>query len=502
MESSIDQPTLKTPPLANLNQAGMAFLYRYQWPIFKISLVMMDLFTTTLAFFLAYLFRLDVHLWFFAQDAYLSLGYYILVVSILVPLWLAIYAIMGLYNRHKLLGGVQEYSLVFNSAVIGLAMVVSAGFLIPSLVFSRGWLLSAWLLSFMITAFGRFWLRRGIYFLRHKGLYLTPAVIIGANEEGLSLARQLIQWTTSGLHVIGFIDKKIPVGGTVLGYLPVLGSVDQLGQVIHEHKVEEIILASSAFSSRDSIMDIFQKYGVSSKVNVRMSSGVYEIITTGLSVNEFAYVPLVCVNKVRLTGIEWLLKLLLDYALAIPGILITAPLFILIAIAVRIDSPGPVIYRRRVMGVNGRQFDAYKFRTMYQNGDDLLHHQYPELAVELAQNHKLKSDPRVTRVGNFLRKISLDELPQLINVLKGDMSLVGPRIISPGEVEKYSKWDINLLTVRPGITGLWQVSGRSDISYEDRVRLDMYYIRNWSIWIDLQLLLRTIPAVFSRRGAY
>jgi lipopolysaccharide/colanic/teichoic acid biosynthesis glycosyltransferase len=153
------------------------------------------------------------------------------------------------------------------------------------------------------------------------------------------------------------------------------------------------------------------------------------------------------------------------------------------------------------MGMNGDQFDAFKFRTMHENGDEILA-AHPESQAELAKNHKLKDDPRVTRVGKFLRKFSLDELPQVFNVLRAEMSLVGPRMISPAEIEMYDRWDMNLLTVRPGITGLWQVSGRSDITYEERVRLDMYYIRNWSIWQDLQLLFQTIPAVINGRGAY
>jgi lipopolysaccharide/colanic/teichoic acid biosynthesis glycosyltransferase len=153
------------------------------------------------------------------------------------------------------------------------------------------------------------------------------------------------------------------------------------------------------------------------------------------------------------------------------------------------------------MGLNGKQFDALKFRTMVLNGDKVLE-QYPELKAELAQTHKLKRDPRITRVGYLLRKFSVDELPQLINVLKREMSLVGPRMISPQEVAMYRQFDMNLLTVMPGITGLWQVSGRSDISYDERVRLDMYYIRNWTIWLDLQLLFQTIPAVLKSRGAY
>jgi len=138
---------------------------------------------------------------------------------------------------------------------------------------------------------------------------------------------------------------------------------------------------------------------------------------------------------------------------------------------------------------------------MYVNGDKILDAN-PELKQELERNHKLKNDPRITRIGAILRKFSLDELPQFLNVLGGQMSVVGPRMISPGEISEYSQLGMNLLTVKPGITGLWQISGRSDVSYSERVRLDMYYVRNWSIWLDVQILLRTIPAVLSRRGAY
>ena len=144
--------------------------------------------------------------------------------------------------------------------------------------------------------------------------------------------------------------------------------------------------------------------------------------------------------------------------------------------------------------MNGRQFDAFKFRTMYVDADRILEER-PDLQEELARNHKLKDDPRITRVGRILRRWSLDELPQFLNVLRREMSVIGPRMISPDEMPKYNQWGMNLLTVQPGITGLWQVSGRSNVSYVERVRLDMYYIRNWSIWLDLLLLVRTIPAV-------
>ena len=277
--------------------------------------------------------------------------------------------------------------------------------------------------------------------------------------------------------------------------------MEKLGEIIEQYRVGEVILASSAFSSRDYLLEIFRRYGVTNDVTIRMSSGLYEILTTSLTVNEFAYVPLVYVNKVRLTGIDNIVKFVLDYGLAIASLIILSPLLLLIAILVKVSSPGPVLHKRLVMGLNGKRFHALKFRTMVTNGDEILE-QHSELKEELATNHKLKNDPRITSIGAFLRKYSLDELPQLFNVLKRDMSLVGPRMISPEEAPRYKQFDMNLLTVLPGITGLWQVSGRSDISYEERVRLDMYYVRNWSIWLDLQLLFQTIPAVLRAKGAY
>jgi exopolysaccharide biosynthesis polyprenyl glycosylphosphotransferase len=470
-----------------------------QWRLFSLSLVISDIIAIGLAFRVAYFFRFELSLGFFYLDATPPFDFYQRLVLFLIPLWLIIFALTGLYNRQKLLGGTE--ALVFNATTAGMFAVISAGFLDPSFIFARGWLLLAWGFAFLFTSIGRFILRRVIYSLRIRGYFLSNAIIIGANNEGLSLAEQLMRWKTSGLQVLGFVDKKISSGRVVYRNLAVLGDVDQLDDLVEKYGIEELILASSAISSRDKMMEIFQRFGTAKDINVRLSSGLYEIITTGLTVKEFAYVPLVGVNKVRLTGVDQCLKMLLDYCLAIPGLIVITPLLILIGLFVKLDSPGPVIFRRRVMGVNGKEFDAYKFRTMHINGDEILADR-PDLQAELAENHKLKNDPRITLVGNFLRKSSFDELPQLINVLKREMSLVGPRIITLEEVEKYDQWDINLLTIPPGITGLWQVSGRSDVSYEERVRLDMYYIRNWSIWLDLQILFQTIPAVIRGKGAY
>ncbi len=195
------------------------------------------------------------------------------------------------------------------------------------------------------------------------------------------------------------------------------------------------------------------------------------------------------------------LKAGLDFGLTLLGVIVLSPVFIALALIVRLDSPGPVVYRRRVLGRGKTQFDAFKLRTMHINGDEILT-RHPDLKAQLERDHKLADDPRITRSGRWLRKLSLDELPQLFNVLRGEMSLIGPRMISPPELARYGEFADELLTVKPGISGLWQVSGRSNLAADDRVRLDMQYVRTRTIGMDVALLLKTLPAVLKSRGAY
>jgi exopolysaccharide biosynthesis polyprenyl glycosylphosphotransferase len=496
----IIEPLSEKPVEKQIDKDKLRISRRIFWRLFIVSLLLSDGIMTVLAFTSAYWIRFELSVPLFRIEVIPSLQFYRSLVLALIPVWLLIFASVGLYQRLNLLGGTQEYAHVFRATTIGFMLVIVAGFLEPSLIIARGWLLLAWILTFIFTAGSRVWLRRVVYFFRRRGYFLSPALIVGANGEGPLLAEQLLSWESSGLRLVGLVDDNLAPSHKILDNLEVLGGLNRLDEIIKEHGIEELILATSALT-REQMLTIFERYGVSDDINVKLSSGLFEIIATGLQIKEVAYIPLVSVNKVRLTGADTFLKTTLDLVLTIPGLILLSPFLLLIAIAIKLDSPGPVIHRRRVMGLNNIQFDAYKFRTMFVNGDKLLE-EYPDLQEELAQTHKLKIDPRITRVGSFLRRFSLDELPQLYNVLKRNMSLVGPRMISPEEITMYNQWGINLLTVRPGITGLWQVSGRSDISYEERVRLDMYYIRNWTIWLDLQLLLRTIPALITRKGAY
>lgn len=196
-----------------------------------------------------------------------------------------------------------------------------------------------------------------------------------------------------------------------------------------------------------------------------------------------------------------IIKRIIDILISVTALFVCMPLLMLSALAIILDSPGPVLYRRRVIGKGGVPFDALKLRTMVENEEDEVRRD-EKLAEEFSNNHKLRNDPRVTRIGKILRKYSIDELPQLVNVLLGQMSLVGPRMISFPELEKFGTWSYTVLETKPGITGLWQVSGRSDLPYEERIWLNVYYVQNRSLLLDLNILTKTIPVVLSGRGAY
>jgi len=428
-----------------------------------------------------------------ATPLYQTLAAGLTVLSILV------FAAFRLYDPVRLLGGVSEYSRIFNACSTSTMIVIVATFLQPAFVVSRMWVLSAWLFCFILVVLNRFICRRLVYPLRTRGYFLAPTIIIGTNEEAAMLAAELSDWRSSGVRIAGFVSTQ--PGASRHAGLPVLGTVKEIRQIVEDHEIEDLVVAITGVK-RQELLTLCEEVNPLPSVNLRLSSGLYELLTTGLTVRTIGNVPLVSLNKVRLEPAEAGIKTIVEYSLTVAGLLLIWPILLCIAILIKLDSRGPVLHRRRVLGVSGRTFDAFKFRTMHVNGAELLR-QRPDLEAELKANHKLKDDPRITRVGRVLRRYSLDELPQLFNVLFGQMGLVGPRMISPEEVAKYGRHQLDLLTVKPGITGLWQVSGRSNLSYDERVSLDMYYIRNYSVWLDLQILfVQTLPAVVFGRGAY
>jgi exopolysaccharide biosynthesis polyprenyl glycosylphosphotransferase len=473
---------------------------RTQRILLKLWLACTDAIALAIAFQFAFWIRFDLQMT-LAPEIVPPPEFYPNLIALLVPTWILVFLTFNLYNLQMTLGGSAEYAKVFNACTTcGMILIIMA-FFVPHFVVSRAWLVFSWLSGFFLVSLTRFWNRRLVYFLRSHGYFLTPSAIVGINGEAAALAFDLGDWRSSGLRVLGLVsshDNAKPAGDS---NLPLLGNVQDIKQIIAANGIEDLIVAITSLS-RDELLRLGENVNGIPNVNLRLSSGLYELLTTGVTVKKLGTVPLLSVNKMRLTPEEIYVKTLLDYILTLIIVVAALPVYLLLSALVKLDSPGPVFYRRRVLGVSGRQFDAIKFRTMYRNADELLRNK-PELRLQLQNDHKLKNDPRVTRIGRLLRKFSLDELPQLFNVILGQMSLVGPRMITAAEAEKYGFQKLNLLTVKPGLTGLWQVSGRSDLSYDARVRLDLYYIRNYSVWLDLQILfVQTLPAILRGRGAY
>jgi exopolysaccharide biosynthesis polyprenyl glycosylphosphotransferase len=471
-----------------------------QRQLFQIGLLVSDAFLLAVAFKSAFLVRFELQVA-LQPEVVPNPGFYPILVSLLIPVWIGVFALFGLYDLKHLLGGTAEYSRIFNASTAGAMAVVIVTFLAPGFVIARGWLVVSWILSILLVCSGRFALRRVVYALREHGYFLTPAVAVGTNSEALALVRQLNDWRSSGVRILGFVATNRNTLGIEESGAHLLGHLGEMTKIIERYEVEELIVAITAVS-RDKLLGLFEQVDEIPNVKIRLSSGLFELLTTGVTVSSLGCVPFLSLNKLRLSQGEMLVKRIVDIGLSLGLLIALSPVLVVLSILVKLDSPGPVFYRRRVLGVGNREFDAFKFRTMLTNGDEVLESD-SQLFSRLSQNHKLKQDPRVTGLGRWLRRYSLDELPQLVNVLLGQMSLVGPRMITRPETEKYGRLKMNLLTVKPGLTGLWQVSGRSDLSYDERVQLDMYYIRNYSVWWDFQILfVQTPPAVLANRGAY
>lgn len=472
---------------------------RTQQRIYTAMLLLGDTLAIGLAFALAYIVRFVFAISLFeGSDLPQRLPVYWL--FLLIPPCLVMLALFQLYDAQYLLGGMQEYARIPNATAVLVTLTIVLSFFLTFLRPSRGFIALSWLFVTAFLLIERFGVRHVVYRLRRRGFLTRRTLIVGTDEDARHVAEQLLSTPTAGAELLGFVGNDIPLGSTVANNLTVLGTMERLPTLVENLGIEEIVV-SGAGLPRGDIMRVFQNYAYADDVDLRFLPGLFEIFATGVRIKEIGSVPLVSMNRVRLGLWESAIKSTLDYVGAVVLLILLSPLFVALAIMIKRDSPGPILHRRRVVGRGGQTFDAFKFRTMAINGDEILAH-HPELQAELRQNHKLKQDPRVTRTGALLRRTSLDELPQLFNILLGQMSLVGPRMITLEEMEQYGKWRWNLLTVKPGITGLWQISGRSDISYQDRVRLDMYYIRNYTLWLDLLILWRTMPAVLGRRGAY
>lgn len=323
------------------------------------------------------------------------------------------------------------------------------------------------------------------------------AVIVGSGKSATLAAEKMERHRDLGLELVGFVDDG--PRATVRGRdEPLLGDLDDLDRIIDELDVETVIVSWVKRGHHETLKLLYRS---EPKVEVLIMPRFFEYLSAGVQVDSLGNLPILRLHSHRISGPSAVAKRVEDLVLASLMLLFTLPLWVLIAIAIKLDSRGPVLYRPHRIGRGFRMFTQYKFRTMRdgaENDDGVI----DRMRNGDAQGWKLKDDPRVTRVGWLLRRSSLDELPQLLNVLMGTMSFVGPRPPAEGELAEYEEWHRKRLSVRPGITGLWQVSGRSDLPFDERIWLDFLYIDEWSLWLDFKIIVRTVGAVITARGAY
>jgi exopolysaccharide biosynthesis polyprenyl glycosylphosphotransferase len=415
----------------------------------------------------------------------------LLTVPLITPL---VYLTMRLYRVH-------QYSTAeeFRRIIVSVSLIISATVMVSfwsKASFSRLWMLLSWGLGLILAlTVRRLWHWR-VRRIRLEGKLTFRTLIVGANLEAERLAATM-QVRELGFEPVGFVAggmDAVPLDDT-----RVLGPVARIRELIRETQADCLFVASSAVTPEDVVQ--IMKARRQESVEVRFTANLPTVLSSRLAPQTIGGVMTLSVNVLQLTRAQAAAKRACDVVVSALGLLVLLPLFAVVAAAIKATSPGPVIFRQERVGLRGRPFTLLKFRTMCA-GADLMLEDLRDRNEADGPLFKLREDPRVTRVGAVLRRYSIDELPQLWNVLKGEMSLVGPRPPLAGEVALYEEWQLDRLEVRPGITGLWQVSGRSELSFEDYVRLDLFYVENWSIAYDLFILSKTVPLLVSTRGAY
>lgn len=365
--------------------------------------------------------------------------------------------------------------------------------------YSRGIFLMAWPLSMAGVWLSRISIRR---FVATRSWWGFPVLIMGAGQTGALVIRTLKRQPGLGLKPVAVLDDD-PAKQGVLESVPVIGKLAIAPFVARDRKVSYAIVAMPGVP-RAKLLAILERYGHTFP-HLLVIPDLFGLSSLWVGATDMGGILGLEIRQRLLLYGPRLTKMILDCALTLLLAVFALPLFLLIMVAVKLDSPGPIFYGHYRLGRRGRPFTAWKFRSMVTNADAVLQQHLIAnhlLREEWERERKLKSDPRITRVGRFLRRTSLDELPQLWNVWRGEMSLVGPRPIVDEEIAHYAdKYEL-YKRVHPGITGLWQVSGRNDVTYAERVNLDAYYVRNWSVWLDIYILLRTIWVVMIGDGAY
>jgi len=463
--------------------------------------IVSDLLLVNLGFALAYVARY-VWQWFLPVTSLAPYRAYAGQQLALTVLLALAFRYTGVWRRRRGESWLDEAARIITATAAGITLMMAVTFFVQPSPFSR--LLIFWALLFIVLLLGLARLTRRLLLalLYRRGIGVDWALVVGTGETGRSVIRTLLARPDLGFRIVGFLDDGATENG--VGRIPRLGSLDDLGRILDQHDPIHFVfiaLPGAMHAPLLKLLQVCQQHAVRAQV-------VPDLLQLSLNRVEFtnmAGIPLLGVRDIEAFGHISTPGRVLKRALDLAIVILLAPLTLvvmgLIALLIKLDSPGPVFYASPRVGREGRLFSMYKFRSMVDNAD-LQKEALRELNEADGPLFKIKADPRLTRAGRLIRRLSLDELPQVYNVLVGQMSLVGPRPPLPEEVEKYQGWHQQRLAVVGGMTGLWQVSGRSDLSFDELCLLDIYYIENWTLGLDVKILLQTIPHLLSGKGAY
>ena len=425
------------------------------------------------------------------------LSAYLPLLAVVLPVWLVLLTAHRLAAPGEVLSLRREALKELRVAVLGVMVLAAASYLLRLQFISRPFLLLFGFTNGIVLAAARIVERQTALGRKLVEAPERVVVIVGCGDEAVSLARQVVQHRAWGLRLLGLVDAD-GCGRDQADGFPIVGRAPELLELLTREVVDEVVLAvpTRQLGELEPLLVRCQELGV----RVRVALRPFPHLRPHVEVEALDGVPLLTFATAPIAPFALFVKRLVDTSVALVALVLTAPLWLLIWAVIRVTSRGPALYRQERCGMHGRRFVLLKFRTMVENAES-LRHEVAHLNVMDGPVFKAPGDPRVTPIGRFLRRSSLDELPQLLNVLKGEMSLVGPRPPIPQEVEHYEPWQRRRLAMKPGITCLWQISGRSDLDFATWMELDLAYIDHWSLWLDLKILVLTMPAVFSGRGA-
>lgn len=428
-------------------------------------------------------------------------GNYLLYSIIFIISAVLIFFLYKLYDWDGIYKGSGYYFKIFKAISINVVILIIVGYLVEAFTFSRIYMLLLFILSMAFLVISRFLLLSVTQRLIGKLNLYSNTLIIGLDSDVKRIENTVNRNPGESFNIIGYVDdrKSIKAKASKYSDCRILGSLDNLKEIVLNNKIQRIIISSKKYKYFE-ILDILEELkGLD--VLVLMFPGYFEFSIRRMSMRDVSGIPLIHISNIGFYGINLFYKNLIDYILGSILFIIFIPLYLIVAVLIKANSKGPVFYKQKRYTKDFKEFYMYKFRTMYQDADKKVKElrKYSRTGGPI---FKMKRDPRITSIGRFLRRFSIDEFPQIINVLKGELSLVGPRPPIPEETEKYEDWYKKRLNIKQGLTGLWQVSGRSDLNFEEMVKLDLYYIQNWSVGLDLRILLKTIPTVLSGKGSY